>query len=183
MRRLLGIAPLLILAAMTGCKDIDRYSTRNGDYYCGQIVDAQFVRRGFQTADAGSVWMRLTLDTNRINDVPGVVSTNDRLLVNAPLRPLPELANDPLWTLTFGEGREKNFLFAVDPTDPAHGPSIMAFVSLMHSGDAEVRLIRGAPIPGAPPDAGTVDGESLFGVFAPLRRHDADRPAPIECLF
>jgi hypothetical protein len=183
MRRPLGITPFLVIATLGGCRDIDRFSTRDGDYYCGQIVDAQFVRRGFQAADAGSVWMRLTLDTNRIGDAPGALSTNDGLLVNAQMRPLPELPNDPLWTLTFGEGREKNFLFAVDPTDPARGPSIMAFVSLMHSGDAEVRLIRGAPIPGAPPDAGSVDGESLFGVFAPLRRHDSDRPAPIECLF
>jgi hypothetical protein len=183
MRRPVGLAPFFVLVALGGCRDIDRFSTRNGDYYCGQIVDAQFVRRGFQTADAGSLWMRLTLDTNRINDAPGAVSTNDGLLVNAPLRPLPELANDPLWTLTFGEGREKNFIFAIDPSNPAGGPSIMAFVSLMHSGDAEVRLIRGAPIPGAAPDAGGMDGAALFGVFAPLQRHDSDRPAPIECLF
>ena len=59
----------------------------------------------------------------------------------------------------------------------------MAFVSLMHSGDAEVRLIRGAPTPGGSPDAGSVDGDPLFGVFAPLHRRDADKPVTPECSF
>jgi len=176
-------APLLVIVGVSGCKDIDRFSTKNGDYYCGQIVDAQFVRRGFRGADAGSVWMRLTLDTDRLGDVPGAISTNDGLLVNAPLRPLPELPNDPLWTLSFGEGREKNLVFAVDPTSSADGPTIMAIVSLMHSGDAEVRLIRGAPTPGSSPDAGSVDGDPLFGVFAPLHRRDADKSVTPECSF
>jgi len=179
-----ALVPLaMVPLGIGGCKDIDRFSTKNGDYYCGQIVDAQFVRRGFSGADAGAVSMRFTLDMNHVNDTPGALSTNDGLLSNAPLHPLPELPNDPLWTFSFGEGREKNFLFAVDPSDPARGPTIMAFVSLMHSGDAEVRLVRGAPIPGAPPDAGTIDGEPLFGVFAPLLRHEGDRPVPAECSF
>ncbi len=171
---------LFVIVGVSGCKDIDRFSTKNGDYYCGQVVDAQFVRRGFRSADQGSVWMRLTLDTNHIYDTPGTLSTNDGLLIRAPLRPLPELSNDALWTFSFGEGREKNFMFGIDPSDAAQGPTIMAFVSLMHSGDAEVRLIRGAPFPG---DAGSVDGEPLFGLFAPLHRQDPDRPAPTECSF
>jgi hypothetical protein len=177
-------AALLVIVGMSACKDIDRFSTKNGDYYCGQIVDAQFVRRGFRGADAGSVWMRLTLDANHLNDSPGVLSTNDGLLVNAPLRPLPELSNDPLWTFSFGEGREKNLLFAIDPSvATGGGPTMMAFISLMHSGDAEVRLVRGAPQPASQADAGSVDGEPLFGVFAPLRRQEAQRPAPVECSF
>jgi hypothetical protein len=48
----------------------------------------------------------------------------------------------------------------------------MTVISLMHSGDAEVRLLRGAA--GATvtaSDAGPgVDGPPLFGVFAPLER-------------
>lgn len=176
-------APLFVLLAVGGCKDVDRFSTRNGDYYCGQIVDAEFVRRGFDSPEQGPLSMRLTLDTNHIYDTPGALSTNDGLLINAPLRPLPELSNDPLWTFSFGEGREKNFMFAVDPNDASKGPTIMAFVSLMHSGDAEVRLVRGAPIAGAAADAGSVDGEPLFGVFAPLHRQEAGSQAPPECSF
>jgi hypothetical protein len=93
-----------------------------------------------------------------------------------PLRSIPELSHDPLLLFTFGDGREKNFIFAADPVAPERGPSVTAVISLMHSGDTEVRLLRGAP--GGvgdppPPDAGpTADGAPLFGVFGPLRRQE-----------
>jgi hypothetical protein len=176
MHKWAALAALPVFAG--GCKDIDRFATQNGDYYCGRIVDAPFVRRGFD----GTEVMRLTLDTAHLNDSPGTLSTSDRLLMSSPLRPLPELSNDPLWTLSFGEGREKNLIFGIDPVDPARGPTIMAIVSLMHSGDAEVRLVRGAPaLPGGA-DAGN-DGPPLFGVFAPLTRKDPDSPRAPECSF
>jgi hypothetical protein len=165
---------LLILSSVgaSGCKDITRFSTAPGESYCGPIVDASFVLRGFPQTHR----MRMTFDADRVADAPGTLSTDDQLLTNSPLRPLPEVMNDPLSTLNFGEGRDKNLLFAVDPTDPARGPTIMAVISLMHGGDAEVRLFRGAPIaPGAGAVAG--DGEPLFGVFAPLTRQ------PGQCSF
>jgi len=151
-------ATFLTLLATNGCRDISRFSTAEGESYCGQIVDSQIVRRGFLT----SVKMRLTFDADHISDTPGALSTDDLLLTNAPLRPIPELSNDPLFTFTFGEGRDKNLLYAIDPTDPAKGPPITVVLSLMHTGDAEVRLLRAAP--------GTTDAQPLFGVFAPLRR-------------
>jgi len=144
-----------------GCKDVSRFSTEPGESYCGQIVGASFVRRGFDV----TLKMRMTFDADHIADAPGTLSTSDQLLTNTPMRPIPELFQDPFSTLNFGEGRDKNLVFAVDPTDPARGPGMMAVVSLMHSGDAEVRLLRGAPsadtMPPSPP---------LFGVFAPLTR-------------
>jgi hypothetical protein len=85
------------------------------------------------------------------------------------MRPIPELFHDSLSTFNFGEGRDKNLLFVVDPTDPANGPSIMVVVSLMHAGDVEVRLMRGAPTPDGP-GAGPAGGGPLFGVFAPMTR-------------
>jgi hypothetical protein len=105
------------------------------------------------------------------------LSTDDGLLVEAPMRPLPELAHDPFFTLSFGEGRDRNFYFAVDPADAANGPTINVVLSLMRNGDSEVRLLRGAPPadPSAvPPPA---NGVPLFGVFAPLHRE------PGECSF
>jgi len=148
-----------------GCKDVSRFSTAPGESYCGSIVDAPFVRRGFLE----KVRLRMTFDADHLADAPGALSTDDHLLTSTPMRPLPELLNDPLWTLTFGEGRDKNVLFAVDPTDPAKGPTIMAVISLMHDGNAEVRLMRGAPLTGAGA-LGPADGEPLFGVFAPMAR-------------
>jgi hypothetical protein len=164
------LAAVVALAALeAGCKDIDRFSTDPGESYCGQIVLASVVRRGF----SGSVCMRMALDTRHVADRPGTLWTDDGMFLETPLRPLPELSHDPLLTFTFGEGREKNLLFAADPADTSRGPTVMAVISLMHSGNAEVRLLRGAgPLPGSPaPDAGPAgDGPPLFGVFAPLER-------------
>jgi hypothetical protein len=155
---------ILIFASVfaVGCKDVSRFSTAPGESYCGQIVAASFVRRGF----GDEVHMRMTLDADHLADAPGALSTADQLFTNTPMRPVPELFHDPLSTLNFGEGRDKNLLFAIDPTDAAKGPTITVVVSLMRSGDAEVRLLRGAPAAvGATPGA-----DPLFGVFAPMTR-------------
>jgi hypothetical protein len=169
MQRTLSSA-VALCALLAGCKDIDRFSTDPGESYCGKIVSASIVRRGFSSA----VCMRMTLDAQQVTFMPGALWTDDGMFAATPFRPIPELSHDPLLTLSFGEGREKNLLFAVDPVDPARGPAIMSVVSLLHSGEAEVRLLRGAAGGiGAPPagDAGgPLDGPPLFGVFSPLAR-------------
>jgi len=162
---------LTVCAGLASCKDIDRYSTQPGESYCGKIVSASIVRRSFSS----SVCMRMAFDTEHVNTRPGTLWTDDGMFAATPLRPIPELSHDPLLTFTFGEGREKNFLFAADPADSERGPTVMAVISLMHSGDVEVRLLRGAAAvdPSPPSDAGTgIDGPPLFGVFAPLRRQE-----------
>jgi hypothetical protein len=172
---------MLVVAGLAGCKDIDRFSTDEGESYCGKIVSTSIVRRGFSSGAC----MRLTFDARRLNDRPGMLWTNDGMFADTPLQAIPQLSHDPLLTFTFGEGREKNFLFAADPADPARGPTVTAVISLMHSGDAEVRLLRGAAAatdPPPPPEAGPgVDGAPLFGVFAPLRRQHGACRADADC--
>jgi len=171
MRNAAGWAlPMFALLGAAGCRDISRFSTLPGESYCGSIVDAPFVRRGLSAA----MRMRLRFDADRVSIAPGTLSTNDGLLKEAPMRPLPELAHDPLLTFSFGEGRDRNFLFAVEPTDAAAGPTINAVLSLMHTGDAEVRLFRGAPPADPSIVPPTADGVPLFGVFAPLRRETGE---------
>jgi hypothetical protein len=159
------LVPLLTVSSLLGCRDVTRFSTEPDEAYCGQIVKGSFVRTGF----APSVQLRMTFDADHLTDRPGFLSTDDHMLDGAPLRPIPQLANDPLWTLNFGEGREKNLMYVIDPNDPLQGPSITAVLSFLHGGDAEVRLFRGAPsVDGGEPPTG--DGKELFGVFAPLHR-------------
>jgi hypothetical protein len=156
-----GLATVVLFSPGFGCKDVSRFSTLPGESYCGHIVGAAFVRRGFDE----TLRMRMTFDADHIADAPGTLSTDDGLLTSTPMRPVPEFFHDPFSTFNFGEGRDKNLVFAVDPTDPAKGPTIMVVVSLMHGGDAEVRLMRGAPTGEAMPAT-----SPLFGVFAPLAR-------------
>jgi len=161
MRSRLGIL-VVSCAALVGCRDISRFSTDPNESYCGAIVGASFVLRGFKT----NVRMQMKFDADHIPDAPGTLTTDDGLLSSTPMRSLPEVMNDPLSTINFGEGRDKNLIFAVDPVDTANGPTILAVVSLMHGGDAEVRLLRGAP----PAENAPAEAPPLFGVFAPMTR-------------
>jgi hypothetical protein len=163
-------AVIAVSVSLAACQDVSRFSTGREESYCGKIVSTSIVRLGF----GHRLCMRMTLDTEQLNFVPGALWTDDGMFSGTPFRPIPQLLHDPLLTLNFGEGREKSLLFAVDPADPGRGPAIMAFVSLLHSGDAEVRLVRGAAGGPSSPPAGDasvpLDGPPLFGVFAPLKR-------------
>lgn len=163
------------LIPTVGCRELSRFSTSPDDPYCGAIVDGSstadtdarrsMVRRGF----GRDVQLKMTFDASKLDTTPGQLTTSDGLLESTPLRPIPELVNDSLWMLDFGEGRDKNLLYVVDPSLSDAGPSINAVISLLHSGDAEVRLFRGAPA-ALGSSSPAQNGEPLFGVFAPLRR-------------
>ncbi|MEO8183557.1 MAG: hypothetical protein ABI895_32390 [Deltaproteobacteria bacterium] len=154
-----------LLLAPQGCRDLDRFDTGASGAYCGQIIDSAFTRRGF---DAG-LGMRLTLDIDLLQQAPGTLSTNDTkcapqpLFDHAPLQVTPELFADPLSLLEFGATRDANFVAWVDSTCQG---SALAVVSLMHTGDVEVRLLR----------RGDASGEATpgdFGVFQ-LKRTDCE---------
>jgi hypothetical protein len=146
--------------AIVGCRDLSRFST-SGDRFEGAVVPAEFVRSGIDTGTSAC----LTLDTDHLQDSPGTLSTSDGRFAATPLRPIPQLWHDSLSTLSFGEGREKNLLYVATPSpDAGDNGDVMVVVSLMTSGNVEVRLLRGAPNAAAP------SGASLFGVFQLDRR-------------
>jgi hypothetical protein len=149
--------------ALVACRDVSGFSTTDGDSYEGAVVSADFVLSGTK-ADAR---LCMTIDTDHLQDVPGFLSTSDGLFAHAPFRPIPQLWHDPLSTLSFGEGRLKNLLYVVSAST---GDDVFAVVSLMQSGNVEVRLLRGAPAP-APGDGGPpMPGGNLFAVFGLSRQ-------------
>jgi hypothetical protein len=164
--RIASIAALPLLAL--GCRDLDRFDTGESGAYCGSIIDSDFTRAGF----AAGLGLRLTLDMDALDVAPGTLSTNDAAppgpcsplpeFDRAPLRVTPELFADPLSQLEFGPTRHHNFMSWVDSSCQ---PSALAVVSLMHTGQVEVRLLRrGTGLTGeASPDQ--------FGVFL-LERTD-----------
>lgn len=151
-----------ISIALCGCKSIDQFTTEPGEYYCGYIVQGPFVRSGF----GPGVQLKMTFDADAISTSPGKLSTDDKLFVEAPLEAIPQIAHDPISTLQFGEGRQRNLIFSVEPTSPLGGPPAIVFLSLLEGGGAEVRLVRAASLRAT---AEVAEQTPLFGVF-PLNR-------------
>ncbi len=156
MRVLPYFAPLTIAFAfaITGCADTSRFSTSADESYCGDIVGAPFVRAKDVSATAK---MRLVLDADNLQNAPGQLWTTEltpgeKLSASAILI-IPELASDSLSQFSFGEGHVKDVLAlaSLGTTD------VNVVLSLLKSGDVEVRLIRGTSegsrrpaAPGAP---------------------------------
>src|SRR5262245_24655583 len=178
-RAMLLIALGCLAATATACEDKSDFSTLPGESYCGAVVLGGNFRTGFST----KVQMRLKLDAEALDDPvgsPGAISTFEagdevsrerRLLDSAPLRPIPPLLPHPPPHPDFGDGRERNAIFGVSPSD-AEAESILAVVSLRSDDRVEVRLLRpGVPDPG---DGSVPDGRrTLFGIFM-LERTDGE---------
>jgi hypothetical protein len=158
---------LFFALACTSCRDLSGFSTQGGAY-AGQVVQADFVRAGVDATTS----LCLTLDTDHLQDAPGALSTSDGRFQAVPMRPIPQLWQDPLSTLNFGEGRLKNLVYVVTATTPyadGNGNDAFVVVSLMQSGNVEVRLLRGAP--GAETDGGpSAPGGNVFAVFQLTRQ-------------
>jgi hypothetical protein len=146
--------------ALVACRDVSGFTT-HGDRFEGPVVEGDFVRSG---VDPGTT-LCLTLDTDHLQDIPGTVSTSDGRFRTVLLRSIPQIWHDPLSTLAFGEGRVKNLLYVAAATTPfadGNGPDAFVVVSLMQSGNVEVRLLRGAPS-GTPPDDGSASEAGASG--------------------
>jgi hypothetical protein len=151
-----------------GCHDLSGFSTGAGSFE-GPVVQAAFVRAG---VDA-SARLCLSLDTEHLQDAPGALSTSDGRFHSATMRTIPQIWQDPLSTLTFGEGRVKNLVYVAAATTPfadGQGNDVLVVLSLMQFGGVEARLIRSAPAIGtaSPSDgAAQVAGQpsNVFAVF------------------
>ena len=152
---LLGVAAL---AALVGCKDISQFATGSDESYCGNIVPGGFVRQGF----APGVRMRVHFDPDKLQLVPGDLATDDGTFVDAPLRPIPQLAHDALSAMRYGEDAMRNLLLGVQPSE---GAIAYAFLSLHENQGVEVRILRGAPPTNGEASQGISFGPDLFGVF------------------
>lgn len=174
MRKLLALSFATLCLT---CNSLEEFDTAPGEAFCGQITLGSAYRLGFSPR----VQLRLQLDTSRIHvgQSPGTISTYEagsessepvRLLDGATLRPFGPLAYDALSELEFGEGRERNLIYAASPRDTT-AESLLAVVSLRTDDSVEVRLIR----PGQPAaDAAELPPgrRPLFGVFVLHKRQD-----------
>jgi hypothetical protein len=147
---------------VTGCQSLSSYSTTSTQQYVGCVVPADFVLAGISP----TTQLSLTLDANNLQTQPGTLSTSDGRFQSTPMRPIPQLWNDPLSTFNFGEGRTKNLVYMATPSLDAGGPGdVTIVVSLMDGGNVEVRLLRGAPPMEAADASGTPPANNVFAVF------------------
>jgi len=151
------LLPLLLLATVPACRDLSRF-TSGSDHFEGFVVQGSFVRAGIDE----NTELCLALDTDRLQDAPGTISSSDGRFHATPLRPIPQVWQDPLSTLSFGQGRLKNLMYAATPSpDAGDQQDVFVIVSLMQSDNVEVRLLRSAP-------GGSTN--AVFGVFTLERR-------------
>jgi hypothetical protein len=149
-----GIALLGLLAfTASGCTDLGSFSTSPGECYRGNIVAAEFVRRGF----AQNTQLSLTLDVSALDDgrLAGKVWSNDGRFRGATVSQMEELAHDSLSLMQFPGGRIRNYLTHATASDDAAAAIV---ISLMEDSRVEVRVIR----PRSEFDRST---DGLFGVF------------------
>jgi hypothetical protein len=145
--------------ALGACRDLDRFDTGEDEAFCGTLVSASFAHQGFvPEGEQQELRLRLRFDIERLTSTPGVITTDDAarglcapapLFDAAPLRAIKEAFHDPISGLKFGAGREANLLAWADSTCQG---TMVGIVSLMKSGQIELRLLKPAPRPAA--DAG-----------------------------
>ena len=183
----MALALVTAASGAAACTDLDDYSTTASKQYVGCVVPATFVRAGVSS----TAQMCLTLDADHLQTAPGAITSNDGWFQSTPLRPIPQLWNDPLSTLSFGEGRIRNLVYMVTPQpngsadggSPSAGGDVTVVVSLMQGGDSvEVRLLRGAP-PVAGTDAGSSPASNVFALFPlSLKKGGCASLSPTACV-
>jgi hypothetical protein len=182
-RRVVAVAAASAASAFaTACQDLSSYSTTSTKQYIGCVVPAEFVLAGVSSTTE----LCLTLDATHLEDAPGTLSSSDGRFQSTPLRPIPQLWNDPLSTFTFGEGRTKNLLYMAAPsTDAAGGAGdVTVVLSLMSGGGVEVRFLRGAPAVVSDAAGPASAAGNVFAVF-PLvlkKRTDCSALSASHCM-
>ncbi len=172
----------LVLLAAYACEDLNQFRAVGDEVFRGRVSGqnepdcvageaCSFFRRGFSEATV----VELAFDPTQAASTPGTITTSSETcgptFTDEPLRPIPALFHDQLSLYDFpGEGRLRNYIFALQPTTgPLAGRDVLAFVSLLRSGDLELRVLSGSGLRDCSTDddcSRYLTGEcDYFGVF------------------
>ncbi len=148
------------------CEHTERFDTKGPGAFCGNIVPASFVRRGFSQR----VRLQLELDTDTLDTRPGTLTLLDdadgpcddgNRFEASQIRVSQELRADAVSTLLFSDSQQSNIVGWVDSR--CEGPYLVV-ISLMFDGSVELRLMNSAS-----DEEGNEAG--AFGVFR-LAKHE-----------
>ena len=176
--RALGLPLVLFASSALSCSDLEGFTSKPGQAYCGRIGLPVFQSGFVEEGQPATLELALTLDMNQLptdatkaptepgilssNDLQGICGTFDApqpLFQNAPLRSIQELQHDVLSALTFGEGHDHDFFAWVDSTCQG---TMLAVVSLMKNNYVELRLFKPMPAPRIGATAAEQPGFALF---------------------
>jgi hypothetical protein len=166
--------------SLFGCRNLDQFTSKPGEAYCGPIIGQPEFQDGFvKQGEPPDLELALTLDTNRLTSQPGRLSSGDAangmcaapgapqaLFDNVPLRAIPAVDHDVLSALTFGEGHEHDFFAWVDSTCQG---TMLSVVSLMKNGQVELRLFKPERMPAPDATPAEVPGFAVFHLQAQQR--------------
>lgn len=164
MRRVLLLS-LLLLGAF-GCESYERFRADGTAVFRGSVYgdgEASFLRRGFPAASIAEITFDPDAAQRATAGTITVTTPEDvRVLDAVVLETIQPLAHDLLSEYSFpGAGRIQSFLFLARPMEgPLMGREVMVFLSLLDSGEMEIRVIAGT---------GEESRGDVFGVFR-LRR-------------
>jgi hypothetical protein len=163
--RAVSLLGLLLGLLPAGCKNLDRFDTQKGESFCGSLSAANY---GFEywTGRTEELKVALTLDTSKLDGVPGRLRSNDAdfgpcsphaIFEDVPIRVVRKALGDRIAEIRLGDDHEEEVLAFVDSTCSG---SMVAIISLVQDGSAELRLLRPAPEIDTP-----VTAQPRFGVF------------------
>ena len=155
------------------CTDIGSFSTGEGECYRGKIVDADYVRSGFEPG----ITLSLTLDTSVLatgSGSAGLLWTSDGIFEAATIRQMKQIAHDPFSLFQFPGGRIKNYLVHVPVSN---GTLAIAVISLMENQEVEIRIMQPNSFIQLPKDE-KKESKDLFGVFR--LKHEPECTVPNE---
>jgi hypothetical protein len=176
-----SLTKLLALGLLvTGCKNLDKFNTEENEAYCGSLVSPADASEGFDywTTQHQELKLAVTLNTDRLDDLPGNLRSNDAdfgpcapqpLFDDAPLRVIKKALGDRIASIRLGDDHEDEILAYVDSTCSG---TMFAILSLVQNGTTELRLLRPAPEVLTP-----VADQPRFGVFQLSKRNTTTNSA------
>ncbi|HYQ16832.1 MAG TPA: hypothetical protein VEQ58_13770 [Polyangiaceae bacterium] len=160
LRAVRSLLPLCALLSTLSCRELQRFDTRDGEVYCGDLVSGDPFTDGF-VVDNKPQQLRMMLsdlDTSKLGTfstdnqvgVPAHLTSNDKLtglcakdvlplFDNSPVRSIPQVDHDALAAMTFGEGHDEDFFTWTDSTCQG---TMLGIVSLLRNNDIELRLFK-----------------------------------------
>src|SRR5258706_11075302 len=72
------LSTIAIAYGSAGCRTLDRFDTKDGEAYCGNMVRGGDFRDGFVATNTGpKLRLRVRIDTDNLTTAPGTLTSND----------------------------------------------------------------------------------------------------------